>query len=302
MIGGNIMKKKNSFEKRYPLFSKYITEEIVQNNMLDNIDLSRKYKTYNEIIKMFVGELEKHFDVETIRDMIIESIIKLPDEMLVSLMKAYLASDEDAKSNIEFIKYFNKTSNFGRESLDYIVSNGLITNRKYRDIPNLAIDYHYNKIKNGNESFKGVPLEMAYNYLTYPQRSFIISLMESGAISFLDEIFASFNFNIINLIKILMDNGIDKDILNKENIEAITTYSMMLLVCLIMEMNEPLKSVQVLKKILESKRYDLIQQIIVNNYVSILANVNYEEITSMTDEEIIKLLNQKELVYKKQCA
>lgn len=296
------MKKKSSFEKKYPLFSKYFFDVTIQDNMVDNADLSRKYTAYNDMIKMFISEIDSHFDVETVKNMIIESIVKLPDEMLLSLIKAYLASSEEAKSNMEFIKYFNKISNFGRESLDYIVDNGLITTRKYRDIPNLAIDYHYNKIKTGEEEFKGIHLEDVYNYLTYPQRSYVTTLIEGGAFKYLDQIFKNINLNILNLIKILMSKNIDKSILNEEAIMGIGSYSMMLLVCLVIEMEDSLRSIQVLKKMFEDKRYELVKQIITSNYISILANITYESIASMSDDDVIKLLNTKELVLAKQCA
>lgn len=296
------MKKKSIFEKKYPLFNKYFTDVTIQNNMIDNTDLSRKYTTYNDFITLFVKEIDSHFDVETVREMIIESIVKLPDEMLVALIKAYLASKEEAKANMQFIKYFNMTSNFGREALDYIVDKGLITNRKYRDIPNLAIDYRYDQIKTGEEKFKGVHLENIYSYLDYPQRSYVVSLIESKAFSSLDEVFKNLNLNIINLIKILMSKNIDNSILNKDAILGIGDYQMMILVCLLIEMEEPSRSIQVLKKMFDDKRYELIKKIITNNYINVLSNVNYDNILQMSDEEVIKLLNTKELVLTKECA
>lgn len=296
------MKKKSSFEKKYPLFSKYFTDIIIQTNMVENADLSRKYITHNEIIRIFVMELASHFDVETIKEMIIESIVKLPDEMLLSLIKSYLASSENVKSNREFIKYFNKTSNFGRESLDYIIENGLITTRKYREIPNLAIDYHYAKIKTGEEEFKGDNLEDVYTYLTYPQRSYVIGLIENKSFQYLNEIFDNFNISIVNLIKLLMGKNIDKAILNKEAIEGIGSYSMMILICLIIEMEDSLRSLEVLKQMFANKRYELIKKIITNNYIGVLANINYENVALMNDEEVIKLLSTKELVLTKQNA
>ena len=36
------MKKKNNFEKKYPLFVKYFTDETIRKNMLENTDLLRK--------------------------------------------------------------------------------------------------------------------------------------------------------------------------------------------------------------------------------------------------------------------
>lgn len=296
------MRKKSNFEKKYPLFSKYFMDPTIQNNMIDNADLFRKYTDYNNLISKFIKELDNHFDMETMKEMIIESIVKLPDEMLISLIKAYLASKEEAKANMEFIKYFNKTSNFGRASLEYIEENGLITTRKYRDIPNLAIDYHYNKIKTGEEEFKGMHLENVYCHLTYPQRSYVTSLIESKAFGYLDEIFKNLNLNLISLIKILMDKNIDKTILNKDAIENIGSLQMMILVCLLIEMDDSLRCVDTLKKILKAGRYELVKQIIINNYLGVISNISYESIAQISDEEVIKLLSKKELVLTKQCA
>lgn len=294
--------KKNSFEKKYPLFVKYFTDVTIQNNMIDNTDLSRKYTTYNDLIRIFINEIDSHFDLETVKELIIESVVKLPDEMLIALIKSYLASNEVAKSNMDFIKYFNKTSNFGREALNYIIDNGLITTRKYRDIPNLAIDYHYSQVKTGEEEFKGIHLENAYNYLTYPQRNYVISLIESKAFSSLDEIFKKMNLNLMNLIKILMNKNIDATILNQDAIVGISEYQMMLLICLLIEMEDPSKSISVLRRMFDDKKYELIKQVIANNYIAVLANVNYDTIADLSDEEVIKLLNTKELVLTKQCA
>ncbi len=296
------MKRKSSFEKKYPLFSKYFNDSVIQENMVDNADLTRKYATYNALISQFIFELDSRFDVETIKEMIIESVVKLPDEMLICLIKAYLASDEMAKANLEFIKYFNKTSNFGRDALNYIVDKGLITTRKYREIPSLAIDYRYDLVKTGEEVFKDVHLENVYQYLTYPQRSYVISLIESKAFNYLDEIFKNLNLNIINLIKILMSKNIDCDILNKKAIEGIESHSMMVLICLLIEMDDNIKSVMALKEMFKRERFTLIKQIITNNYVNLLAKINYLDIIDMSDDEIIKLLNTKELVLTKQCA
>lgn len=296
------MKKKSTFEKKYPLFSKYFTDLTIQDNMLDNADLLRKYEKHNQLISMFIGVLDSHFDLETVKEMIIESIIKLPDEMLLSLIQAYLASDEAAKSNLDFIKYFNKTSNFGRESLDYIVANGLITNRKYREIPSLAIDYHYNCVKTGEEKFKGVHLENVYEYLTYPQRSFVISLIEHKVFDSLDQIFVNNNLNMLNVIKILMSKGINTNILNKESLECLGNNNMMMLLYLLIDEYDPTEGIKIVTEMFKEKRFDLVKQIISNNYISLLGNVNLSNLASMSDEEVIKLLNTKELVLAKQCA
>ena len=108
------MKKKNSFDKKFPLFVKYFSDVTMQNNMTDNADLLRKYDAYSESIEFFLKELDKRFDIDTIKRIIIEAIIKLPDSIMASLITSYLNSSEEAKSNPDFIAYYNKTSNMGK--------------------------------------------------------------------------------------------------------------------------------------------------------------------------------------------
>lgn len=129
------MKKKNSFDKKFPLFVKYFTDATIQNNMTDNADLLRKYNAYSESIEFFLKELDKRFDIDTIKRIIVEAIIKLPDSIMVSLITSYLNSSEEAKLNPDFIAYYNKTSNMGKASVEYIERYGLITDRSFKDIP-----------------------------------------------------------------------------------------------------------------------------------------------------------------------
>ena len=89
------MKKKNSFDKKFPLFVKYFTDATIQNNMTDNADLLRKYNAYSESIEFFLKELDKRFDIDTIKRIIVEAIIKLPDSIMVSLITSYLNSSEE---------------------------------------------------------------------------------------------------------------------------------------------------------------------------------------------------------------
>ncbi len=42
--------------------------------MLDNKDLYRKYQENEELIKIFIIELKNRFDIETVKNIIIETI------------------------------------------------------------------------------------------------------------------------------------------------------------------------------------------------------------------------------------
>ena len=291
--------RKDPFDKKYPLFSKYFKFPEVRANMLENTELERKYKEYNEIITSFIEELDKRFDVNTVKDLIIEAIIKLPENMLVSLITSYLNSNEVAKNNADFIVYYKKTSNLGSEAVLYIENNGLITNRTYKDIPAKAVDLKYKTIKTGEESFKGIKLDLIYDTLIYSQKRFVVSLIESGILEKFDEMFARTDFNFITIINFLMNYHIDANILNSEVYENIGAYYLMLLVCLIIDNEDTIGAVEPIKKICENRRFLLLKDIIANNLLLALSNISYEDIEEKTYEEAIEILKSKELVLKK---
>ena len=86
------MIRSNTFEKRYAILAPFIKDTNVRNNMLNNKDLLAKYERNNSLIKAYVTELSNRFDNETIRKMIIDTIFKLPEELLVSFITSYLLS------------------------------------------------------------------------------------------------------------------------------------------------------------------------------------------------------------------
>lgn len=293
------MKKKSNFEKKYPLFVKYILDEEVQKNMLNNADLLRKYDAYNESINTFLFELEKHFDAITINKIITDAILKTPDEVLLSIITAYLNSSETAKSNPEFVLFYNKTSNLGIDSVEYVEAKGLITNRNYKDIPNIAIDHKYNELKTGVESFKGVGLDSIYETLTYPQRRFVNTLLENKSFELLDIIFERFNFTLKSLLKILIEKDIDATIINPEIFNRIGAYPLMIMICLIIEADETAKIVSNIKLIIIGKRYDLLKNIISFDNVLAVGLLTIEELNSLTDTEILKNLSDESYILSK---
>ena len=147
----NFLFAKNDFDKKYPLFAKYEFPANFKENALGNNDLARKYNQYNQSIATYLFELDKRFDIETIRNIIIETIFKNPDEIMMSVITSYLNSTEEVKSNSDYVKFYNKTSNFGVDSIEYMQQNGIVLDRSYKNIPALAIDSKYESIKTGTE-------------------------------------------------------------------------------------------------------------------------------------------------------
>ncbi|MCH5167694.1 MAG: hypothetical protein J1F35_07410 [Erysipelotrichales bacterium] len=290
--------KKETFQKKYPLFHPYFPKVDVRVNMAGNEELYRKYQAYNELIASFIKEIDCRFDNETIKNIIIEGIVKLPDEMMVSLITAYLNSSEVSKNNANFIAFYNKTSNLGIESVKYMETNGIITNRSYIDIPNKVVDAKYAELKTGEESFKGEKLVDIYETLIYPKRKLVVSLLESGIFDKFDEIFAELNYGLTAILDILFIYQIDARILSDKVYRVLGAQYVMLLVCLIVDNDAAIGAVEQVKKICVKGKFELLRQIILDNLLLPLSTVNYDDLADKETNEVIEILKKQELVLK----
>lgn len=288
----NVLFSKSDFDKKYPLFAKYDFSEDIKRNAVENVDLARKYDQYNQSITTYVYELDKRFDKDTIKRIIIETIFKNPDEIMMSIITSYLNSTEAVKSNELFVNFYNRTSNFGTDSIEYMQENGIVLDRTYKDIPNLAIDSKYDSLKTGKEVFKDEPLDSVYDRLTYQQRRFVLSLIESNSYGLLDVLFSRFNFNTITLIKTLMSKGINDELINNEVITELDAYSLMFMFCYMIEMDDSRQLVINVITLIRDKRFNLLKSIIMKNLFDNLAQASASELNS-DDAILLNLLESK---------
>lgn len=201
-----ICMKKNSFDKKYPLFSEFILDEQVRRNMLENKDLYRKYQENEELIRVFLIELKNRFETETVKNIIIETIFKYPDEILKSYIVAYLNSSEVIKNKKDNFNYFKKIMFMGEDIIRYVERNGIITDRGYKNIPEKILDEKYNELKSGVEMFKGELLENVFKTLSFSKKEFIVNLLKLDAFQNFSESLKETSFNlssILNLIETL---------------------------------------------------------------------------------------------------
>lgn len=280
------MKKKNNFEKKYPLFVKYFTDETIRKNMLENTDLLRKCENNFESIRVFIFELEKRFDSDTIKMILSETVLKYPDTILSSFITAYLNSDEATKSNSGVVSFYNKTMALGNEAIKYIEHNGIIANRKYKDLPKIVIDDIYNTINTGEEKYKDCFLDDVYASLTYPEREFVVELIESNSFDLLDIVFVDFKGGLKILIAFLINAKIDKTILNHENLELLEEVNLRYLAYVLMlaDGDELLNCVH---KLLSQGRSQLICKLISENLIDNLSLSSIDDYIELTDQEII---------------
>lgn len=288
----NIPFLKSDFDRRFPLFAKYDFDSSVKTNATENQDLIRKYNQYNQSITSYLYELDKRFDKETIKKIIIETIFKNPDEIMISIITSYLNSSEDVKSNELFVNFYNKTSNFGIESIQYMQKNGIILDRNYQNIPVLALDDKYDNIKSGEEVFKDELLDTVYDTLSVLEKRYVVSLIENNSYGLLDVLFSRFNFTTKSLIRTLIKKGISGVLINNEVISELDAYALMKLFCCIIEEENAYYLVNNITILINNKRYDVLKKIIMNDNLEKLANATEDELSS-DDDTLMDIINSK---------
>ena len=282
-----------TFETKYPLFVDIFGEPFIRQNMMENQDLYRKYIANNAIIKTFIYELNKRFDVETVRKIVEDTVLKLPDNLLVSIVTSYLNSDEATKSNPDVVQYFNKTVNLNektKECINYITENGIVANRSYKNIPNILTDDRYKELDTSAlfyiEGRNVVKVDDIYETLTYPERELLIQFIESENFDYIGKVFERFNYSLKSILTLLVMKGIDTKIINQEVIETLTPYFTMLLVCFILDTEKHEEVVKNLHSLINKQRYELIKHLICYSLIEELALFKADELATLSDDDI----------------
>ena len=189
--------RKSNFDKKYPLFSKYIADEQTRKNMLDNKDLYRKCQDNYELIRIFLIELDNRFEASVITKIITEIIFKYPDEILKSYITAYLNSDE-IKSGVEMYK---------NELLDHVFKTLSIEKKKFV-IDLLENDSYYSFV----ECFKESSYSLVSILNLVENLNIGASLFYSSTLDFLDIkdikriVVEAINASYLNDDTLFMDN------------------------------------------------------------------------------------------------
>lgn len=287
------MKKISDFEKKYPLFVPYVTDETMRDNMLLNDDLMRKYNEHLSEISEFIQEIASRFDVETVLALLQETVFKCPDEVLTSFIKAYLNSSEASKNNRDVMKFYNKSLHLGEECVHYIEEHGIITNRQYRELPTLATDDKYNKYKNDNEIFKNEILSHVYPNLTLAEKRLVVSLLARGSFGMLNNLFASVDIPLKHLLALIALKGIDGEIINKDVASNMGEYYLLCLLFSIFDLDYSDGVVVNIRHLIREGRYGLLTTLALNKGISSLGGYNSDMIRTMTDQDFIDDITKK---------
>lgn len=296
--------EKITFEKKYPLFVDIFTDEATKNNMLANEDLSRKYEANNQVIKTFIFELKKRFDIETIRKIIQDTVLKLPDNLFVAFITAYLNSDEATKSNHDVVSFFNKTLNLGNNCINYIQENGIVANRKYKDLPQIMVDEKYKTLRSDSYIYvtkNGVDrLDDVFETLSIAEKEFVIELLEADSFKHLALLFERFSFGLKSIIQILCEKGFSAKLICDKVIDHVNYYYLTIFICYLIECDNYVEIMNRVNHIIDKERYDLINDLIVHDKILEIVLLTNEEIDTLTTEAILLKLQTVDFELKKE--
>lgn len=287
------MKKLSDFEKKYPLFVPYVIDEPTRENMLANEDLLRKYNEHLDDIQSFVKEIASRFDVETVFVILQGTVFKFSDEVLVSFIKAYLNSNEAAKNNPDVIKFYNNILHLKEECVHYVERHGIITNRTWRDIPEMVVDEEYARYKKDNEIYKDEILGHVYKSLNMKEKRLVVGLLRKESFAILNTLFASVEINFRQLIALLSAKGINEEILNYEVSSGMGEYNLLLLLFAIFGMESTDIVISNVIHLIGTKRFALLNKLTTSSSLASLGEYTTDMLDGMTDEQFIEDISKK---------
>ena len=287
------MIRNNTFEKKYDLLAPFIKNPNIRNNMMSNKDLYKKYSNNYFIIKAYLNELKNRFDEETINDLIIETIFKLPEELLNSFITAYLNSSEITKNNSNALVFYKKSLTYGNEVVKFIEENGIITNREYKNLPKILVDKKFNRlITNSIYKYGDQNILIYENILTLQEKSLLIMFLESNNMNVLDILFSNY-IDFKKLISFLNATGINTNILNNSNLELFGEKNLIFITMVNFSLLGDINlknNIETLQIMLDKKRIDLVTALVENNLIKYAYALNTDTIESISVDEMMKTI------------
>ena len=296
------MIRNNTFEKKYALLAPFIKNPNVRNNMMSNKDLYEKYSSNYFLIKAYLEEIKNRFDEETINDLIIETIFKLPQELLRSFITAYLNSSEITKNNSNALIFYKKSLTYGNDVIKYIEENGIITNREYKNLPKILVEKKFNNlITNKIYKYGESNILIFENILTIQEKSLLIMFLESNNFEVLDLLFSNY-MDLKKLLSFLNATGININILNKKNLELFGEKNLLFITMINFSMlgdNNLKNNIETIQLLLDKKRIDLITTLVENNSLKYAYALNNETLDTISCDEMMKTIVSHRYVLEK---
>lgn len=296
------MIRSNTFEKKYPLLAPFILDSNVRNNMLNNKDLMAKYERHNSLIKAYVNQLSICFDRETSKKLIENTIMKLPDELLVSFMTAYLNSDDATKYNSDCLSFYMRSVNLGKDVVKYIEENGIVSNRDYKNLPKIIVDKKFNDIILKEVlTYGGNNILTLKDDLSIQDKSLLVSFYESNNLNVLDLLFSNY-YDLKSILSFLHITGINTNIINNDNLNMLGENVLINLVFKLFTSYNDVnlsRNVKTISNILDNNRNDIIYLLIRNEFINLAFMLENESFDVITIQEVLAKITANRLILEK---
>lgn len=297
------MIRQNLFEKKYSLLAPYILDESVRKNLLANDDFMRKYDANYSMIKVFLYEIGKRFDTETINKIVSETIFKFSSPVLISFITAYLNSDEATKNNSNVVFHYKKVLHQGTDVIKYVEENGIVTNRTFKEIPQKIMDNRFESLERG-QVYGNVTLKDLYPTMSPLEKQSLIEFLENDSFKYINELFGGY-FRFNKLFKLIKFSGIDTEIINRDNYNKLGPDKLRVLILTIFTLlgDINIKSdVEVIKEMLRTGRIDLLDILLKEDMVVYAHYLNPNYIAELSEDEMVDRINMSKIILEKSAA
>lgn len=297
------MIRQNLFEKKYSLLAPYILDESVRKNLLANDDFMRKYDANYSMIKVFLYEIGKRFDTETINKIVSETIFKFSSPVLISFITAYLNSDEATKNNSNVVFHYKKVLHQGTDVIKYVEENGIVTNRTFKEIPQKIMDNRFASLERG-QVYGDVTLKDLYPTMSPLEKQSLIEFLENGSFKYINELFGGY-FRFNKLFKLIKFSGIDTKIINRDNYNKLGPDKLRVLILTIFTLLGDINiktDVEVIKEMLRTGRIDLLDILLKEDMVVYAHYLNPNYIAELSEDEMVDRINMSKIILEKSAA
>ena len=143
-----------------------------------------------------------------------------------------------------------------------------------------------------------------YPSLTTLEKQLLIEFLETNDYIVLNDLFSGF-IPLKKLFMLLKSAGIDTQIINKKNVNAIGEENMIRLVLTLFTLLGDINikhDIEVVKEMLSNNRYDLINSLLTNDMIMYTHYLNPNYIVELSEEEMIDRINMSKVILEKSAA
>jgi hypothetical protein len=269
---------KKNFDELYPSLVTYIKAQDKQDELINNQEFLSIYNKNRTLIDTFLKELAKYYKPAEITGIINKYIIRLENDKLIKLLIQYLNCDDDVKMDKKFFIYYDSEN-------DMLVKSEEELNKEH------MIDYTYNNLKKGTETFNGTRLDVLFSKLSPTEKNFINTLLseKDGWLTFTSMFEERYQGNFKSLTRLFVRALIDGTIINSNVKNYLGEEDFMELVFTLLSNNNQ-EITKHVKSLIINNRLDLVKYLVTKQLIGDVVFINSMNNKEIDSEQLIKTI------------